>query len=140
MKKLIITIIIIVFCAIIVFIFKGNKEQYLGDNYYFLTEYEAIDIGFPDGATVYKALHKNVFNDIKIQGNVVDAISNPDFIVASQRKDSSIIESDSLQYYIIVKKTDSVYGPYNLDEYLQKRKKLNIPNKLILKDRLSVIR
>jgi len=133
MKKLIITILIIVSCAIIVFVFMGNDEQDLGDNYYFLPEYEAIDIGFPDGAVVYKASQKNVFNDIKIQGNVVDARGNSDFIVVSQRKDSSNI--DTLQYYIIAKKTDSIYGPYNTEGYLQNRKKLNVPKNLILKEK-----
>jgi len=111
----------------------GNDEQDLGDNYYFLPEYEAIDIGFPDGAVVYKAAQKNVFNDIKIQGNVVDARGNSDFIVVSQRKDSSNI--DTLQYYIIAKKTDSIYGPYNTEGYLQNRKKLNVPKNLILKEK-----
>ena len=135
MKKLIIAILIIIFCVIIVFVFMGNDEQDLGDNYYFLPEYEAIDIGFPDGATVYKASQKYVFNDIKIQGNVVNAISNTDFIIVSQRKGSSKVENDSLQYYIIAKKTDSIYGPYNTDGYLQKRKKLIVPKKLILKKR-----
>ena len=135
MKKLIITILIIVFFTIIVFVFKGSDDQDLGDNYYFLPEYEAVDIGFPDGSSIYRASHKYIFNDIKIQGNVVDARSNAEFIVVSQRKDSSNIENDSLQYYIIVKKTDSIYGPYNTVGYLRKRKELEVPKELRLEKR-----
>ena len=62
-----------------------NDNQELGDNYYFLHDYEAVDIGFPDGAVIYKATQKNVFNNIKIHGNVVGANSNNDFIIAIQK-------------------------------------------------------
>ena len=134
MKKWIIAIFIIACCAIVAFLFWGSDEQDLGDNYYFLPEYEAIDIGFPDGAVIYKSTQKNVFNDIKIRGNVVDAISNSDFIIASQKTNSSNFKNDSLQYYVIVKKTDSIYGPYDKEEYLQKREKSNISKKLILNE------
>lgn len=133
MKKRIISILIISL-AIILLIFWGDDDQYLGNDYYFLPEYEAIDIGFPDGAVIYKATQKNVFNDIKIQGNVVEAISDTYFIIATQIKNNTSFENDSLQYYIIVKKVDSIYGPYNKEEYLHKREKLNIPKKLILKE------
>lgn len=133
MKKWIVTIIIISF-AIIIFMFWGNDEQDLGDSYYFLPEYEAIDIGFPDGSIIYKATQKNVFNDIKVHGNVVSANSNANFIIATQKIDSSYVGEDSLLYYIIVKKTDLTYGPYNKGEYLQKREELSIPQKLTLKD------
>ncbi len=133
MKKRIVTIIIIS-VAIIIFIFWGNDEQDLGDNYYFLPEYEAIDIGFPDGSIIYKATKKNVFNDIKVHGIVVSAKSNANFIIATQKIDSSYVGEDSLSYYIIVKKTDLTYGPYTKREYLQKREELSISQKLTLKD------
>ena len=132
MKKCIITIIIISI-AIILFMIWGNDEQDLGDNYYFLPEYEAIDIGFPDGSIDYKATQKNVFNDIKIHGNVVSAKSNANFIIATQKINSSYVGEDSLLYYIIVKKMDLTYGPYKKGEYLQKREELSIPQKLSLR-------
>lgn len=134
MKKWIILILIIACCAIVVFFICRNNKQDLGDNYYYLPEYEAVDIGFPDGAVIYKAKQKNVFNDIKIRGKIVDVISNPEFIIALQKKDSANFNNDSMQYYIIAKKTDSIYGPYETQEYLKKRKELKIPNELALKE------
>lgn len=133
MKKWILTIIIFVF-VLIIFMFWGNDEQDLGDNYYFLPEYEAIDIGFPDGPIIYKAQQKFIFNDIKLRGNLVSVNSNSDFIIAAQKTDSLFVVNDSLLYYIIVKKSDSTYGPYNRNGYMQKRDELCIPSKLVLKD------
>ncbi|NCA85794.1 MAG: DUF3997 domain-containing protein [Clostridia bacterium] len=135
MKKLTFTIIIISL-AIITLVFWGNDEQDLGDNYYYLPDYEAIDIGFPNGAIIYKATQKNVFNDVKVHGSVVDVNSDSDFIIASQKIGSSYVGKDSLLYYIIVKKTDLISGPYNKEEYLQKREELSIPQKLTLKDKI----
>jgi hypothetical protein len=133
MKKWLISTLIMVL-AIVVLIFRGNDEQDLGNDYYYLPEYEAIDIGFPNGAVIYKAKQKNVFTDIKLQGNIVDVSSNPDFIIAAQKTDSSNLDNYSLQYYIIVKREDSIYGPFNKEEYSHKREKLNIPKKLTLKE------
>ena len=132
MKKWIIRILILFFVVIIILLW-GNDEQNLGDDYYYLPDYEAIDVGYPGGPIIYKSQQKYLYSDIKLR-DVVDAISNSDFVIASQKKDSFNFEKDSLQYYIIVKKTDSIYGPYDRGEYLQKREKLNIPKKLILKE------
>ena len=49
MKKLIIAIIVtVLLCGILFFIFRTD-EQDLGDNYFYLPKYEAIDIGYPEG-------------------------------------------------------------------------------------------
>ena len=49
-----------------------------------------------------------------------------------QKLDNLNIETDSLQYFIIVKKTDLMYGPFNSELYLQTRINLEIPKKLNL--------
>lgn len=137
MKKIIICILIVSILILLYFIWN-KSEQELGDSYYFLPKYEAIDIGYPGGAIVYKSSHKYVFSDIKITKDVICAKSNGDYIIAIQQTKShnrdraqtdSMID-DSLKYYIINKKLDKVYGPYSKDEYLEKRVALKIPKKL----------
>jgi hypothetical protein len=142
MKKWIISILILTCCAIIIFMFWGSDKQDLGGNYYYLPKYEAIDVGYPGGAIIYKSPKKYLYKDIKIYGNVISVNSNKNFIIAIQETDSSnaneinsiIVKKRYLKYYIIAKETDSVYGPYGKEEYLQKRMELNIPQKLILKE------
>jgi hypothetical protein len=55
---------IAVICTLVIFVFaffvqnqiKDNED--LGDGYYYLPPYEALDIGFPEGAVIYKSSQK----------------------------------------------------------------------------------
>ncbi|MDP2337288.1 MAG: DUF3997 domain-containing protein [Bacteroidota bacterium] len=139
MKKWIIAIFVILLSVALFFIW-GVDEQNLGDNYYYLPKYEAIDVGYPGGAIIYKSPQKNLIRNIKVHGNVYEVSFNEDFIIAIQNADtsylekahSSIAEKNSLNYFIIVKKSDLIYGPYNNKDYLQKREELGVPDKLEL--------
>lgn len=87
MKKWIIVICVLITIGIVFFITKTEKDtETLGDNYYYLSPYEAIDVGFPEGAIIYKSSQKNLFSDIKIQGEVISINYDKDFIVAVQQK------------------------------------------------------
>ena len=132
MKKTIILIMVLVL-AIISFFILEIDEQDLGGNYYYLPAYEAVDVGYPGGAIIYKSQQKYSYSDVKIQEEVISVNNNKDFVVAIQKLNNSSTKRDSLQYYIIAKKSDLVYGPYDKKRYMQKRKELNVPNKLILK-------
>jgi hypothetical protein len=68
---------------------------------------------------------------------------NKDFIIAIQNVHKSnveavspinVLDSNSLNYFIIEKKTDLVYGPLSKVEYFKKRDELRIPKKLVIKD------
>ncbi|MDY0318328.1 MAG: DUF3997 domain-containing protein [Candidatus Izemoplasmatales bacterium] len=141
MKKWIITIVIILLLLVLYLIWGGVNEQDLGDHYYYLPKYEALDLGFPDGAIIYKSAQRNVFSDVKIHKNVISVNNNKDFIIAIQQDDSVnikstqsiVLDSNSLHYFIIAKQKDMVYGPLSKNEYLKKRKELNIPHNLKLK-------
>ena len=106
----------------------GVDDQNLGDNYYYLPKYEAKDIGYPGGAIVYKSAEKNIFKEVKIEGEVINVNSNKDFIIAIQKAYTSrfdtsrlnITEMNCLKYYIINKKSDLVYGPFNKKDYQKK--------------------
>jgi hypothetical protein len=142
MKKWIITIVIILLLVVVYLIWGRVNEQDLGDNYYYLPKYEAVDIGYPDGAIIYKSEQRNVFSDVKIQRTVISVNKNKDFIIAIQQDDSvniksiqsNVLDSIHLYYFIIVKQTDMVYGPFSKIEYLKKREELKIPHNLKLKD------
>ena len=127
----------------IFFIYSCGDNRSLGDNYFYLPMYEAIDVGYV-GSIVYKSHNKNVFSNIIIEPNIIDLRVNKKFILAVQKPDTDnkgvwadiIIDTEEekkeLRYFIIVKATDKVYGPYLKDKYLLKRKELNIPKELKL--------
>ncbi len=117
-------------------------DRELGDGYYYLPKYESIDVGYENcEAIVYKSASENLFSDIKIRGDVISVNSNRNFIVAAQSTpigciDEFVLDGSSirhLSFFIIVKKTDSLYGPYLLEGYLKKREELKVPDKLKLK-------
>jgi len=138
MKKWPIAIFIVSVSAILFFLW-GVDEQELGDNYYYLPKYEAIDIGYP-GAIIYKSTRKNIFEEVKIEGDVIRVSNNKEFILALQKPYTIDIEKEpfdsstikSLKYFIVSKKSEIVYGPYAKKEYLQKKVELGVPKDLRL--------
>lgn len=143
MKKNIIAIVIMLLLVVLCLILGRDNEQDLGDNYFYLPKYEAVDIGYPDGAIIYKSAERNVFSDVKIHKNVITVNKNKNFIIAIQQDDSLNIKSiyptaqdnKRLHYFIIVKQTDMVYGPFSKNEYLKKREELKVPTNLKLKEK-----
>lgn len=128
MKKWIIICFLILIISIIVILIRKDNEQILGDGYYYLPKYEAIDVGYPEGSIIYKSSQKHLYSDVKVSGNVIQVNNNNDFIIAIRKSKSN----DSLQYFIINKKTDSVYSTYNKNDYLKKRQDLEVPHRLTL--------
>lgn len=135
MKNWILVICTLFFFGILLFVFESD-EQDLGDNYFYLPAYEAIDIGHSEGAIIYKSITKNVFSDVKIHGNIISVNSNRDFVIAIQQfKDiSNSNKNKQLNYFIIAKKADIVYGPFKKEEYLQKREEVGVPEELNLNE------
>ncbi len=129
MKKLIITIFVTIFISSTLYLILDSDEQNLGDNYFYLPEYEAIDFGFPNGSVIYKSEQKYIFTNVKIQGDILLVNSDENFIVAIQK-----IKNINKQYFIIEKKTDLIHGPHNKKDYLQKRAELGIPEGLKFKE------
>jgi hypothetical protein len=138
LKKLAYFILIIIFSAVLN-IYFAEDEQVLGGGYYYLPPYEALDIGYPNGPIIYKSFSKNCFEDIIIKEKVISVQKNRDFIIAIQEKvdtnNLKIVNKKSVSnYFIIAKKTNNVYGPFNYEEYLQERLKLKIPSSLVLEN------
>ncbi|SEC23780.1 Protein of unknown function [Maribacter dokdonensis] len=104
------------------------SDRKLGDNYYFLPKYESIDVGYPNNeAIVYKSNQEYVFNNIIIRGDVLEINFNSKYIIAkrdpliSRDKNSGLIE-----YYIVEKKNDKIFGPLTKKDFDKKTVELNI--------------
>ncbi len=121
-------LIILLVCIIILLSWRRSKQN-LGSNYYYLPKEEAMNIGYSADAIIYKSPKQYFFKDIIIYG-VVSVNKNRNFVLVSQKTKEPISKT---KYYIILKKIDLVYGPYDKEEYLQKRKELNVPKWLVLK-------
>lgn len=94
----------------------------LGDSYYYLDPFEAIDVGYPDGAIVYKSTKKLVFDSIIISKEVVQVSHNDQFIFAKQLADVNKLDTN---YFIIDKERDKIYGPTTLDSCQKLKQFLN---------------
>ena len=103
------------------------SDSNLGDNYYYLDKYEAIDIGFPDGAIIYKSQQENVFYNVIVHGNVVNVGFNDQFIIVKQIPINHPMDTC---YFIILKNTDQVYGPLQFGTFRKITKVFDISLKL----------
>jgi hypothetical protein len=56
-------------------------------------------------------------------------------LIASGSFFDFVSKSGSSKYWIITHVNDSIYGPFNKEEYIQKREELEIPKELVLKDK-----
>ena len=98
---------------ILVISFSSCKDDAnLGDSYYYLDPCEAIDVGYPDGAIIYKSDRKLVFDTTIISKQVVAVTHNDQFILAKQVSTADVYDTN---YYFVDKTTDRVYGPLTLD-------------------------
>ena len=115
----------IFFVSIICF---SCSERELGNGYYFLPKYEAIDVGYPEGeAIVYKSNEEYSFSNIRIRGDVLEVHADSEFIIA--KRDPLIsweTNTGILEYFIILKKNDSVIGPLTKEKFILKAKKSGI--------------
>lgn len=111
------------------------SDEELGNGYYYLPDYEAEDIGYCEGSTIYKSIKKNYFQIILIQGGILEVTKDRDFIVVGQNKqqDDLSYKTKVHFYWIINKNNSEVFGPLTFDEYMVKKKDLGVPKDLKLK-------
>jgi hypothetical protein len=114
--------------------FFFDKEK-LGDNYYYLSIFDAYDVGFEKGPIIYKSNQKMVFEKIIIEGDVVEVNYNDNYIIAKKANHiefrKEYFNDEKVEYFIISKKSDSIFGPYNEMWYKVKKMELNLDLKFI---------
>ena len=84
---------------------------------------------------------------LRVKGHILFFANNSQFIITQQKSndsisglqsltaplyDKKIYESRKTQFSILNVRTDSVYGPFNKEEYLKKRDELQVPKNLKL--------
>ena len=123
-----------IFCIISCIPFS---EQDLGNGYYYLPEYEAIDIGYPYGSTIYKSDKVLCFHrdNILISGGIIEVDHNDSYILVGQNKSQADDEFDGdvNYFWIVVKMSSDIFGPLSFEQYLEKKKELGVPERLRLK-------
>lgn len=116
------------------FLLFSCDEAILGDNYYYLTDYEARDVGYEYGSIVYNSSSIDNFKDIIVYSDIEKCKSDNEFILVLQVPNKPLMISrlkNSLEfwnsYFLKNKKNinvDLVHGEISLE---------NI-NKLFLKN------
>ena len=108
--------------------FFSCSDRELGNGYYFLPKYEAIDVGYPEGeAIIYKSNKEYIFSNIRIRGDIIEVHADSKFIIA--KRDPLIsweTNTGVFEYFIILKKNDSLIGPLNIEKFGLKAKKMGI--------------
>lgn len=113
MKKI---LILGVFIFVGIFIYKyWDSDIDLGNHYYYLPDYEALDVGSPYEPLVYKSYSKHVIENIIISPVVIKAKNRGNYILAIQIRKNDTVR----RYFIIDKKTDKVYRNMNREEFLK---------------------
>ena len=136
MKKWFVVVCVALLAGLLFFLW-GADEQELGEGYYYLPSYEAVDVGYPGGPVVYKSAQKHLFSHIRIDGDLKGVNANRRFILAVRHPPAASaagqgvpLKQQGLQYFILVKASDAVYGPYTAVEYAQQRTLLRVPQDL----------
>lgn len=118
MIKYILYSVIALFLLLVGFWIILENEGRLGNNYYYLSEFNAMDYGYPEkGGVVYKSMHKNSFDEIKIENNVIDeSLEVKGNFIFGQQRDKG--------YFIINTQNDSVYKNLSPKEYKSRKLKI----------------
>ena len=111
------------------------SEAELGNGYYYLSNYDAIDVGYNEGSLIYKSTQKSYYQTILIQGGILEVTKDRDFILVGQNKQQVDLKHKTAVYYywIINKNNSEIFGPLTFDDYLKKKKELAVPETLKLK-------
>ncbi|EKT3966592.1 hypothetical protein NTJ12_001659 [Flavobacterium psychrophilum] len=96
-------------------LFSCNDGSDLGNKYYYLPDYEALDIGYAYGSIVYKSENKNHFNNVLIYSEIEKINYNDEYILAIQKPNKASMTKrikDDLElwnnYYLESKKDSLV--------------------------------
>lgn len=92
----------------------------VGNDYYYLTIYKAMDVGYPYGSIVYKSKKENSFDKIIIYSDVISCVSNNKYFLVYQEPNKNLFNkflTDELNfwnsYFIASKKDSSIEFAYH---------------------------
>lgn len=79
---------------LILFIMIGCHKGDLGGDYYYLPDYEAVDIGYSYGSIIYKSTQQNTYNKVLIYADVIDCKYSSDYIIVLQRPNKALVKQN----------------------------------------------
>lgn len=92
-----------------------DHSDELGNDYYYLSDYEAGDAGYPYGSILYKSSEKNFFQNIIIYNRVIKVLSNNKYILVCQEPNELTMRKrniDDVSFWressVYEKKTDTL--------------------------------
>lgn len=81
-----------IFFGMVIICFTSCKDETdLGNNFYYLPDYESVDIGYPYGTIVYKSREKDKFEKIFIYADVISVSYNDNYIIVKQIPNRKIL-------------------------------------------------
>lgn len=116
----------------------------MGHNYYYLSDYEAIDVGYPYGSIIYKAESEYHFKQIVVFSDITDIHQTGDFIIVKQTPNLELYKKyisdnaklrnngipnlfmNDINYYIINQISDKVSEPLHEETLKLECRKNNI--------------
>ena len=139
-KRVIVPIMVLVISSalIMLFCFVSTSEiKNLGEDFYYLPKWVAIDVGNPYGSMIYKSRERDAYSqdDIIVNQGILQVVSDEFFILYVQNKSQNDSEKDNIPYYwgIIQKEPTERLGPYDYHDYCNAKNILGVPNNLRLK-------
>ena len=76
--------------VIICFVSCKDKTD-LGSNFFYLPDYESIDIGYPYGTIVYKSKEKNKFEKVLVYADIVSINNSDSYIIVKQNPNKKLL-------------------------------------------------
>ncbi|MFB9109792.1 hypothetical protein [Flavobacterium gyeonganense] len=68
-----------------------SNIETMGDNYYYLSDDEAIDIGYPYGSMFYRSKEKSNFEEVLIYADVIQKKFNDEYIIIKQQPNKKLL-------------------------------------------------
>jgi hypothetical protein len=72
-------------CFLLLILWACTSDRDLGNNYFYLPEYESKDIGYPYSSILYKGPAEYVFNKIIIFSDIGKVIKRNEYVLVLQK-------------------------------------------------------
>ena len=81
-----------IYLIFVLFTFFGcNDDSNLGNDYFYLADYEAIDIGYAYGNMIYKSENENHFNNIIVYSDIKNLKYDDKYVIVLQEPNKGCI-------------------------------------------------
>ncbi len=130
MKTFGIIMLFVLVAGLLILVTRADNQK-LGDGYFYLPNYEAIDVGYPDGSIIYKSTKKNLYKEVVVRDNILSVVSDRRYIGVYAKGDLADPQPASGdRFYLVDKISGKVYGPLGDQAFLGIINELEVPGKI----------